>query len=163
MKFTPKPKIETSSRVRACSGELQSTSKTSTPPDNQGTLNNSQKLSELLEACGARGKALKALLDGLTATRLVYCPKTKQLVEEPDHRIRTSSAVDTLCFTDGKPVERREQVNINLDGKDVEAQKKFIDSPALRASLKQKIEEAEAQREKADKVIEIETTKGRTE
>ncbi len=140
-----KSKIENEDASRARSAEKIKPPKKSTQPDNQPTLNISRakELRILLEDHGARGKALAALMEALNATIGRYEPKTKTMWQEPDHRVRASAAVDILCFTDGKPVERREQVNINIDGND-EAQRKIIESPALRAAIAAKIQEAEA-------------------
>jgi hypothetical protein len=101
-----------------------------------------RQLDDLLHISDARRKALKALMEALEATRAVYSPKEKILINEPDHRVRAAAAVDILCFTDGKPVERREIVQINVDGNE-DAQRKILESPAMRAALKAKIEEAD--------------------
>lgn len=132
---------------RARSGKSQS------DPDSKDTLTiNTSKQSEknanlarLLEDHGARGKALAALMDALRATVGRYCPKSKVMYQEPDHRVRASAAVDILCFTDGKPIERREQVMINVDGNE-EMQRKILESPSLRAALRSKIAEADSLR-----------------
>ncbi|MEI7532878.1 MAG: hypothetical protein WCK57_00780 [Verrucomicrobiae bacterium] len=159
MKLSPKPKheipkIENASRVRARSGQEIIPPEHSTSLDHPETLkiNGVNNLQKLLENAGARGRALNALLGALEATRSVYCPKTKTMVDEPDHRVRAAAAVDLLCFTDGKPVERREQVNINVDGSE-EAQRKILSSPALRAAIRKKIEEADDQKSRAAKQL----------
>jgi hypothetical protein len=141
-----KQKIETLlPRARArCGGKTESNKSSNSPDHREGVgTRETKQLHKLLEEHGARGKALAALLAALNATVGRYDPKTKTLWQEPDHRVRASAAVDILCFTDGKPIERREQVNISLNGSQ-QAQEKLLSSPALREAIRKKIEEADA-------------------
>jgi hypothetical protein len=101
-----------------------------------------RQLDDLLHRFNARSKAIEALLEALSATRAVYSPKQKILIDEPDHRIRAMAASEILNRTDGKAVERQEIVQISIDGNE-ETQKKILESPAMRAALKAKIEEAD--------------------
>lgn len=114
-----------------------------------GQIRKQPALSVLLEAVGARGRALAALLDALEATTGFYDPSTKTTTILPDHRVRASAAMDILSFSDGKPVERKEVVQVNVDGTQQDAQRAVMQSPSLRAALKAKLEEAERLRNKA--------------
>lgn len=134
------PQNEHPSRVRARCADSQNEVEILAPEKSKG----GKQLETLLTNSRAREKAVAALEAALKATRTVYCPKSKELIEEPDHRVRAAAAVDLLCFTDGKPVERRENVNINIDGQDAKAvEDKMLSSPAMRAALKRKIEQVD--------------------
>ena len=139
-------------RARARCPEEIEPAEPSSPPDSSEELNIERvnELRSLLKEHGARARALSVLMEALSATRAVYCPKTKTMYQEPDHRVRASAAVDILCFTDGKPIERREQVNINLDGSE-KAQERILSSPSLRDAIRRKIDEAETMRSQAER------------
>jgi len=83
-----------------------------------------------LEKVNAREKAVHALMEGLQAM-------TKD--GSPDHRIRIQAGAEILAYTDGKPIERKEVVNVNVDSMS-ELQARASASPALRRSLRKLLE-----------------------
>lgn len=97
-------------------------------------IKKNQDLQQLLDNKELRQKAVQALEEGLNATRTYWDGFAKQMFQEPDHRVRSAIAVDILHFTDGKPIERKEIINLNFDSLD-ELQKRANSSPAMRAAM----------------------------
>jgi hypothetical protein len=109
------------------------------PKNHDAEHSKSSNLSDLLTKKNLREKAVKVLEEALLATKVHWDGVAKRMVEEPDHKVRKDAAVDLLCFTDGKPIERREVVTLNFDSLE-ELQRRVQQSPALKAAVKKILE-----------------------
>jgi hypothetical protein len=84
-------------------------------------------------------RALKRLGQQLNATKKIWDPGVKLLIDIPDEKIRQDAAVMILAYKWGKPVERSISAHADFEdlGTLLQAMK---DSPASQASLQKTVE-----------------------
>jgi hypothetical protein len=84
-------------------------------------------------------RALKRLGQQLNATKKIWDPSVKELIDIPDEKIRFDAAVMILAYKWGKPVERSISAHADFEdlGSLLQAMK---DSPASQASLQKTVE-----------------------
>jgi hypothetical protein len=97
---------------------------------------------KLIEAIAAKfpAESIVDLLDSLVKAKIV----TKGGHEIADNRTRLAAATLMLNYLVGRPVERTENINVNVDAATEDnLVERLAKSPALRQSLKRAIEKAE--------------------
>jgi hypothetical protein len=107
-----------------------------------------QDVAELMLRLGARRRALAALIRGLRARRSFYDSGSRSTKTEEDFKTQVQAAELLLYFDVGRPVERREIVQMNLDSTE-----SYLDRIRKSPELRKKLAEILADAEK--KIVEV--------
>lgn len=99
-----------------------------------------QRLASALAANVTEERLATAIGDALTATQA-----NRDGTVTPDHKTRLQAASLGLAYSHGRPIERVESINVNLDpDSQLGIEERLADSPALRQALRKTLDKCDS-------------------
>lgn len=99
-----------------------------------------QKLASALAANLPEERLASAISEALTANQ-----SNRDGTVTPDHKTRLQAASLGLAYSHGRPIERVESINVNLDpDSQLGIEERLADSPALRQALRKTLDKCDS-------------------